>query len=73
MTSIEGTAAGRYVLATAWLLAALVGVSSSSTVATSVDTVVESVHFPEEAFPEDLGFRAVSVAASVVESEPMAT
>ena len=41
MTGIEGTAAGpagRYVLATTWLLAALVGVSSSSTVATSVDT-----------------------------------
>ncbi len=32
--------------------------------ATSVDTCVEGVHFPEDMFPEDLGFRAVSVAAS---------
>ncbi len=32
--------------------------------ATSVDTMVEGVHFPEDMFPEDIGFRAVSVAAS---------
>ncbi|MBA6411555.1 thiamine-phosphate kinase [Parahaliea sp. F7430] len=32
--------------------------------ATSIDTLVEAVHFPAEAFPEDLGFRAVAVAAS---------
>lgn len=32
--------------------------------ATSVDTVVEGVHFPEDMFPEDLAVRAVSVAAS---------
>jgi thiamine-monophosphate kinase len=32
--------------------------------ATSVDTVVEGVHFPEDSFPEDIGFRAVSVAVS---------
>ncbi|PLW68655.1 thiamine-phosphate kinase [Pseudohalioglobus lutimaris] len=32
--------------------------------ATSVDTVVEGVHFPEGSFPEDIGFRAVSVAVS---------
>lgn len=32
--------------------------------ATSVDTLVAGVHFPEDMFPEDLGFRAVSVAAS---------
>jgi len=32
--------------------------------AVSVDTMVEGVHFPEETFPEDLGFRALSVAAS---------
>lgn len=31
---------------------------------TSVDTVVEGVHFLPDTFPEDLGFRAVSVAAS---------
>jgi thiamine-monophosphate kinase len=33
-------------------------------IATSVDTLVEGVHFPEEAFPEDIGYRAVAVAAS---------
>lgn len=32
--------------------------------ATSIDTLVSGVHFPEDAFPEDLGFRAVAVAAS---------
>jgi len=32
--------------------------------ATSVDTMVEGVHFPEDMFPEDVGFRAVSAAAS---------
>ena len=32
--------------------------------ATSVDTMVEGVHFPADTFPEDIGFRAVAVAAS---------
>lgn len=32
--------------------------------ATSVDTMVEGVHFPTDCFPEDIGFRAVSTAAS---------
>lgn len=32
--------------------------------ATSVDTVLPAVHFPEESLPEDVGFRAVAVAAS---------
>lgn len=32
--------------------------------ATSVDTMVEGVHFPADTFPEDIGFRAVSTAAS---------
>jgi thiamine-monophosphate kinase len=32
--------------------------------ATSVDTMVEGVHFPVDNFPEDIGYRAVSVAAS---------
>jgi thiamine-monophosphate kinase len=32
--------------------------------ATSVDTMVEGVHFPGDSFPEDIGFRAASVAAS---------
>ena len=32
--------------------------------ATSMDTLVSGVHFPEDAFPEDIGYRAVAVAAS---------
>jgi thiamine-monophosphate kinase len=32
--------------------------------ATSVDTLVEGVHFPEDSFPEDIGYRAVATAAS---------
>ena len=32
--------------------------------ATSMDTLVEGVHFPNDAFPEDIGFRAVAVALS---------
>ena len=32
--------------------------------ATSVDTMVCGVHFPDDTFPEDIGFRAVSVAVS---------
>ena len=32
--------------------------------ATSTDTLVPGVHFPEDAFPEDIGFRAVAVAVS---------
>ena len=32
--------------------------------ATSVDTLVESVHFPEDAFPEDLAWRCVAISAS---------
>jgi thiamine-monophosphate kinase len=32
--------------------------------ATSVDTMVAGVHFPEDSFPEDIGFRAASAAAS---------
>ena len=31
---------------------------------TSVDTMVVDVHFPADSFPEDIGFRAVSAAAS---------
>ena len=31
---------------------------------TSMDTLVEGVHFLPDTFPEDLGYRAVSVAAS---------
>ncbi len=32
--------------------------------ATSVDTMVEGVHFPEDSFPEDIGYRVVAAAAS---------
>ena len=32
--------------------------------ATSVDTMVEGVHFPADSFPEDIGFRVVSAAVS---------
>lgn len=32
--------------------------------ATSTDTLVVGVHFPADAFPEDIGFRAVAVAVS---------
>ena len=32
--------------------------------ATSMDTMVEGVHFPADTFPEDIAFRAVSAAAS---------
>ncbi len=43
---------------------AILRLEAGERLATSVDTVVEGVHFPEDMFPEDLGFRAVSVAAS---------
>ena len=32
--------------------------------ATSMDTLVSGVHFPKDAFPENIGYRAVAVAAS---------
>ena len=32
--------------------------------ATSMDTLVTGVHFPDDAFPEDIGYRAVATAAS---------
>jgi len=32
--------------------------------ATSMDTLVAGVHFPKDAFPEDIGYRAVAVAVS---------
>lgn len=43
---------------------AILRLNPNERLATSVDSVVEGVHFPEDMFPEDLGFRAVSVAAS---------
>ncbi|MCX2975670.1 thiamine-phosphate kinase [Halieaceae bacterium IMCC8485] len=43
---------------------AILRLEPNERLATSVDTMVEGVHFPEDMFPEDIGFRAVSVAAS---------
>lgn len=43
---------------------AILRLESGERLATSVDTMVEGVHFPEDSFPEDIGFRAVSTAAS---------
>ena len=43
---------------------AILRLGEGERLATSVDTMVAGVHFPEDSFPEDIGFRAVSVAAS---------
>jgi thiamine-monophosphate kinase len=43
---------------------ALLTLDSGERLATSVDTLVEGVHFLPDTFPEDLGFRSVSVATS---------
>jgi thiamine-monophosphate kinase len=43
---------------------AILRLEGGERLATSVDTLVEGVHFPADSFPEDIGFRAVSVAAS---------
>ena len=43
---------------------AILRLAAGERLATSVDTMVEGVHFPAGTFPEDIGFRAVSVAAS---------
>lgn len=43
---------------------AILRLQKDERLATSVDTVVEGVHFPEDMFPEDIGYRAVSVAVS---------
>lgn len=43
---------------------AILRLQGSERLATSVDTLVSGVHFPEDAFPEDIGFRAVAVAVS---------
>jgi thiamine-monophosphate kinase len=44
--------------------AAILAVPAGEELVTSVDTVVEGVHFPADAFPEDVGYRAVAAAAS---------
>ena len=43
---------------------AILRLGEGERLATSVDTLVAGVHFREDSFPEDTGFRAVSVAAS---------
>ncbi len=43
---------------------AILRLAEGERLATSVDTMVSGVHFPEDGFPEDVGFRAVSAAAS---------
>lgn len=43
---------------------AILRLQHNERLATSVDTLVSGVHFPEDAFPEDIGFRAVAVAVS---------
>lgn len=43
---------------------AILRLNPNERLATSVDTVVEGIHFPEDMFPEDLAYRAVSVATS---------
>jgi thiamine-monophosphate kinase len=43
---------------------AILRLEAGERLATSVDTMVCGVHFPDDTFPEDIGFRAVSVAVS---------
>ena len=43
---------------------AVLSLRTGERLATSIDTLVSGIHFPEDAFPEDIGFRAVAVAAS---------
>ena len=43
---------------------AILRLGEGERLATSVDTLVAGVHFLEDTFPEDIGFRAASVAAS---------
>ena len=43
---------------------AILRLGEGERLATSVDTMVAGVHFREDSFPEDTGFRAASVAAS---------
>ena len=43
---------------------AILRLGAGERLATSVDTMVAGVHFAADSFPEDIGFRAVSAAAS---------
>lgn len=44
--------------------AAILSIPEGCELVTSVDTLVEGSHFPEDTFPEDIGYRCVAVAAS---------
>jgi len=44
--------------------AAILSVPEGCELVASVDTLVEGVHFPDDTFPEDIGYRCVAVAAS---------
>ncbi|MEQ8515473.1 MAG: thiamine-phosphate kinase [Chromatocurvus sp.] len=44
--------------------AAILSVPDGCELVVSVDTLVEGVHFPQDTFPEDVGYRCVAVAAS---------
>ena len=55
--------------------AALLQLRPGQQLVTSVDTLLADVHFPEDAFPEDIAYRAVAVAASdlaAMGAEPLA-
>ena len=43
---------------------AILALQAGERLATSVDTVVEDVHFPADSLPEDVAYRAVAAAAS---------
>lgn len=43
---------------------AILRLEEGERLAASVDTMVAGVHFPEDSFPEDIGYRAVAAAAS---------
>jgi len=44
--------------------AALLDLPPGEVLVASVDTLVEGVHYPDDTFPEDVGYRALAVAAS---------
>ncbi|MEH6589907.1 MAG: thiamine-phosphate kinase [Halioglobus sp.] len=43
---------------------AILSLGENERLATSVDTMLSGVHFPEDAFPEDIGYRVVAAAVS---------
>ena len=44
--------------------AAMLEIPAGEALVTSVDSLVEGVHYPHDTFPEDVGYRALAVAAS---------